>query len=221
MNGTDISSLVELLDKNKGFKRPDGQTIGYSLQEVDSREIPSSCVTNTVQANPISVTLPPMVVDQQLGLPIPSDTREAKKLQMKKRQVLIPKGYAIWTKEEIAAAVSSHNDAARKPLEGAEEPEYTILYQENITAEDVYLGIDVNKSDSSSLLVKIVMPKQDKITDIAIEVDSFEFYLSSSKYYLRAALPKKVISGKADAKWESNTKTLSVRLLVDDSERFI
>ncbi|ORC90256.1 uncharacterized protein TM35_000093060 [Trypanosoma theileri] len=221
MNGTDISSLVELLDRNKGFKRPDGQTIGYSLQETDSREIPSSSVTNTVEANPISVTLPPMVVDQQLGLPIPSDTREAKKLQTKKRQVSIPKGYAIWTEEEIAAAVSSRNDVARKPLEGAEEPEYTILHQENITAEDVYLCLDFNKPDSTAILIKIVMPKQERFSDIAIEVDPFEFYLSSSKYYLRATLPKKVISGKANAKWESNTKILSVQLVVDDSERFI
>ncbi|KEG11303.1 hypothetical protein DQ04_02751010 [Trypanosoma grayi] len=217
----DISNLVELLDKNSGFKRPDGQTIGYSLQEAECAKPVSSCTATTVQANPVSVALPATVVDQQLRLPLPSESREAKRLQAKKCQTAKVKGYAIWTDEELAASLHPRQGTALKPKDDAEEPEYTIMHKEVVTAEDVYLGMDINKPGSSGLLVKVVMPKLEQLADLAIEVDPYELRVLSTKYYLRAALPQKVVAGKAEAKWESMSKTLNVCLAVDDSDRLL
>ncbi|EAN92676.1 hypothetical protein C3747_357g15 [Trypanosoma cruzi] len=221
----DISGLAELLEKNDGFKRPEGQKVGYSLQEANAAGDASCGATAgaSMKVNPSSIPLPPTVVDRQLRLPIPSETREAKELEIKKRQKSKPKGYAIWTAEELFAAFRARHDATVKPKEGAEQPEHSIVHQEIVTAEDVYLGIDAKRvtGGPSGLLVKIVMPKLERIADLAIAVDPYELRVSSSKYYLRAALPQKVIAGKADAKWDSINKTLNVSLSVDDSERLV
>ncbi|ESL11390.1 hypothetical protein TRSC58_00861 [Trypanosoma rangeli SC58] len=221
----DISGLVELLDKNQGFKRPDGQTVGYSLQETNVVGDAScgAAAGTTMQVAPSSIYLPSTVVDQQLCLPVPSESREAKQLELKKRRSAKPKGYAIWTDEELATVFRARHDATMHPKEGAEEPEHSILQQEVVTAEDVYLGIDAMKAvgGPSGLLVKVFMPKLEKAADLAISVDPYELRVSSSRYYLRAALPQKVIAGRADAKWDGLSKTLRVSLVVDDSERFV
>ncbi|RNF19819.1 uncharacterized protein Tco025E_04058 [Trypanosoma conorhini] len=220
----DISALAELLDKNQGFKRPEGQTVGYSLQEANAGGGASAdaAAGATMQVKPSSIPLPSTVVDQQLRLPVPSESREAKQRQLKKRQSAKAKGFAIWTDEELAAAFRARHDATLNPKEDAEEPEHSIVHQEIVTAEDVYLGIDAMKAvgGPSGLLVKVIMPKLEKVADLAISVDPYELRVSSSKYYLRAALPQKVIAGRADAKWDGIKKALNVSLVVDDSERF-
>ncbi|EKF32997.1 hypothetical protein MOQ_003141 [Trypanosoma cruzi marinkellei] len=221
----DISGLAELLEKNDGFKRPEGQKVGYSLQEANAVGDAScgAAAGTSMQVNPSSIPLPPTVVDRQLRLPIPSETREAKQIEIKKRQKSKPKGYDIWTVEELVAAFRARHDVTVRPKEGAEQPEHSIVHQETVTAEDVYLGIDATRlaGGPSGLLVKIVMPKLERIADLVIAVDPYELRVSSSKYYLRAALPQKVIAGKADAKWDSTNKTLNVSLSVDDSERLV
>lgn len=220
MSYSDIQSLAQLLDRNHGFKRPDGQSVGYSLQET----APTAVVNHGDSAaapNPSNIPLPATVIDQQLCLPIPSESREAKRIQAKQHQARRPKGYAIWTDDELNEVHQFRKDTTTKPRDGVEEPEYTILHQEKVTAEDLYLGMDFTRTGSSGLLVKITMPKQARIADVAIEVDPYEFRLSSTKYFLRAALPQKVFAGKAYVRWNVENKTLEACLYVDDSDRLV
>ncbi|KAH8605820.1 putative pre RNA processing PIH1 Nop17 [Trypanosoma vivax] len=222
MSYRDILSLAELLDKNHAFKRPEGQCVGYSLQEEVSSAVgvlPSSVEPTVGNSNPSSIPLPATVIDQQLRLPVPSESREAKRLQVRRRQAGRPKGYDIWTEKELCEALQIRNDTAVKPKEGAEEPEYDILHQERMTAEDLYLGVDPIRTGASGLIVKIAMPKQAGLADLVIEVDPFELRVSSNRYFLRAALPRKVVSGNAEAKWNEEQKMLTVSLLGDDSDR--
>eukprot|EP00796_Vickermania_ingenoplastis_P012777 gene12777-8715_t len=108
---SDIEHLSKMLDKNSGFKRPEGQVTGFSLEapkeEQQHGEEGSSAAPvsdNKLAAVP-AVALPPTVVDQQLHLPAPSLSKKAALARHKgvaeASMHLRPRGNELWSQEEL------------------------------------------------------------------------------------------------------------------------
>lgn len=259
MNAGDMESLASMLDKNRTFERPQGQTTGFSLQEHPAAAPANAVVATSMAAgdgpaNPSGVALPPTVVDHQLRLPAPSHGKAAEK-RLQQIAPAAPRGDEIWTQTELqeryaqqrragpaplaaaaraaaaaASPSSSHLQAQggalwRPPADAAgsyEEPVHTVLYQQNLSAEDVYLGVDFTRDASSAasdgVTVRVELPKVTAVSEIATEVDPYELRVSvAGLYYLAAALPRRVQRASAEAAWDGQKKLLTVRLRADQS----
>lgn len=103
-----------------------------------------------------------------------------------------------------------------------EEPVHTVLYQQNVSAEDVYLGVDFTRDASSAasdgVTVRVELPRVTSVSEITMEVDAYELRVSvAGVYYLAAPLPRRVQKTAADAAWDAQKKMLTVRLKADRS----
>lgn len=225
MRAGDLENLTHLLDKNAGFTRPDGQIVGYTLDESNGKETPSN--PNAVAVGP-NVSLPATIVDKQLNLPAPS---LGKKNRAKHDDYPRPRGNEIWSQEELRRMLGQKVfvSCASMPVslenvvgnsQNRVEPKHSILQQQRITAQDVYLGVDFTRDAGTSdgVLVKIEMPKLLTAGDLTLHVDPFQLYVSSPDYYLNAALPRRCFAGKADAVWDNEKKILEVRLIADTTD---
>lgn len=224
----DLDHLTKILDKNSGFTRPEGQITGFTLEEPKEGAVVTE--KNTVAPVP-AVSLPATIVDKQLNLPAPSLSKKAK--TAKRERDIGPKGNELWSQEELKLMMQSRGGSkAVQPTVGAsastpeevvgkqaerEEPVYSVLQQQRVTAEDVYLGVDFTRDAGSTdgVVVKVHMPKLEKASDLTLHVEPFQFYLGSPDYYLNAALPRRCVAGKADASWDEKKKVLEVQLLAD------
>ncbi|CBZ23844.1 conserved hypothetical protein [Leishmania mexicana MHOM/GT/2001/U1103] len=102
------------------------------------------------------------------------------------------------------------------------EPVHTVLYQQNVSAEDVYLGVDFTRDASSAasdgVTVRVELPRVMSVSEITMEVDAYELRVSvAGVYYLAAPLPRRVQKTAADAAWDAQKKMLTVRLKADRS----
>ncbi|CAM42445.1 conserved hypothetical protein [Leishmania braziliensis MHOM/BR/75/M2904] len=102
-----------------------------------------------------------------------------------------------------------------------EEPAHTVLYQQNVSAEDIYLGVDFTRDASSAasdgVTVRVELPRVMSVSEIAMEVDAYELRVSvAGVYYLAAPLPRQVHKTAADAVWDAQKKLLTVRLKADN-----
>ncbi|KAG5473841.1 hypothetical protein LSCM1_04473 [Leishmania martiniquensis] len=103
-----------------------------------------------------------------------------------------------------------------------EEPVHTVLYQQHVSAEDVYLGVDFTRDASSAasdgVTVRVEMPRVTSVHEIAIDIGAYELRVSvAGVYYLAAPLPRRVQKTAADAAWDAQKKQLTVRLKADNS----
>lgn len=101
-----------------------------------------------------------------------------------------------------------------------EEPVHAVLYQQNVSAEDVYLGVDFTRDASSAasdgVTVRVELPKVAAASEIATEVDAYELRVSvAGVYYLAAPLPRRVQTTGTDAAWDAQKKLLTLRLKAD------
>lgn len=158
---------------------------------------------------------------------------------------------AMWTQEELRARMrqplsvvsgAAHQSGVIQPQCGAatwsggaeddvgasagvdgEEPEYTILFQQKVTAEDVYLGVDFTHDSSSAssdgIVVRVKMPLVTALADIALHVAPYELRVRTTHYRLTAPLMRRVVESRAAAKWDKEHKTLTVVLPIDEEER--
>lgn len=249
MSSKDFENLAQMLDKNAGFSRPKGQTTGFSLQEdeaagrEDATLADGTAPPSGKKTPAAAVPLPSTVVDQQLHLPCPTHSKEAQQQRAKAEQMSRPQGNEIWTQQELeavyqaslkAGGASVMVAAARagggtgapsakpRPMPGAEEPPHTVLYQQKLRAEDVYLGVDFTRDESSAasdgVVVKVEMAKTASASGLTLHVEPFLLTLSSAEYFLSAPLPRKVVAGVADAKWDSAARILTVQLTGDSSD---
>lgn len=235
---TEVESLVSMLDKNHGFKRPSSQTVGYSNEEPPAEADGIASSDKKLPTPGSAVYMPSTVIDKTIGLPVPSQTKEGKEIQAKSASVVRPKpkGNDIWSTDEIPTTAGSMMSAIPTDTSsvsaggqrgasngGREAPEYTILYKENLGAEDVYLGVDFTKTGCSALceglVVKVVMPKTSSVKDITIDVESYMMTLTTPDYLLKASLPIKCVEKKATAKWDAAKRLLSVTLATDLEEK--
>lgn len=225
---SDIENLTQLLDRNAGFTRPEGQTTGFtSEQPKDGISVPSGSALAPVPA----VSLPATIVDKQLNLPDPSMSRKAKRA--KQSRYMGPQYNELWSEEELCY-LYNHKvppQAMRVPLTNCsvadtrilcqrEEPDYDVLETQSVSAEDLYIGVDFTRDPSTSdgVVVKVRMPKLEEVGDIHLTVEPFQLYVSSTSYYLNAALPRRCIAGKAEAQWDSQKKFLVVHLFPEKQE---
>lgn len=103
------------------------------------------------------------------------------------------------------------------------QPEYEILYQQKINAEDVFFNLrDVDNSadQCESLTVKIQMPGA-SIKDISLDVLPDRVLVQSGEYYLSLALPQPVKKDEGNAKWDKASSCLSVTLPINRIVKYV
>lgn len=233
----DIEHLSHLLDKNAKFQRGEGQVTGFSMQKEEGEVQVADDGSKPSDVSVPVVSLPPTLIDQQLQLPAPSMAKKALSSAAQEELGARPRGNEVWSQKELqkmfaagygnkvaittanAAGSTAVLDAAADNVKGKEEPVYTVLEQQRITTEDVYLGVDFTRhpgGGADGIVVKVQLPKVEKTADIQIRVEGFQLYVSSKDYYLNAALPQKCVSDKADAAWDDKKKELLVKLVVEE-----
>merc|ERR1711871_1443413 len=106
----------------------------------------------------------------------------------------------IWAEAEIkdAGDVDDIDD-------GRLCPEYEIVFKQNVTPEDFFLGVDPLRhpgiSCSDELLLKVTLPGT-KLSDIDLDVRPTFVRIGAPKYKLKAQLGEKVGENKGNAKWD-------------------
>ena len=125
-----------------------------------------------------------------------------------------PKPKAVADRNEIwdADAVNAVDD---EPDDGRPQAEYEIVYKQNVSPEDMFLGVDPERhagvSCSDALLLKVLLPGT-KLADIELDVRETFVRVQAPKLKLKAWLPEKVDATKGNAKWDGDKETLAVTL---------
>ena len=104
--------------------------------------------------------------------------------------------------------------------DGRQQPEYDIVFKQNVRPEDFFLGVDPVRhpgiSCSDALVLKVTLPNT-KLADIDLDVRPTFVRVSAPKYKLKAHLGQKVDENKGNAKWDADKAMLMVTLpIVDD-----
>ncbi|XP_072936699.1 dynein axonemal assembly factor 6 [Epargyreus clarus] len=102
-------------------------------------------------------------------------------------------------------------------------PDYTMNYQQAVTAEDVFLQIGPKTPSSAScenLVVKIKMPG-DKKENVDLSVDTRSITINSPQYYLKLPLPHEINPDTSKANWDSSQETLVLTLKLDREFDFV
>ena len=105
---------------------------------------------------------------------------------------------AIWSESEVREAgdVDEIDD-------GRKQPEYDIVFKQNVTPEDFFLGVDPVRhpgiSCSDELVLKVTLPET-KLADIDLDVRPTFVRVSAPKYKLKAQLGERVDENKGNAK---------------------
>ncbi|KAM3964756.1 dynein axonemal assembly factor 6 [Aphomia sociella] len=102
-------------------------------------------------------------------------------------------------------------------------PDYTMNYQQSVTAEDVFLQIGPKTPSSVScenLIVKIKMP-EDKKENVDLSVDTNSVTVNSSRYSLKLPLPHGINPDASKANWDANEETLILTLKLDREFDFV
>jgi len=116
----------------------------------------------------------------------------------------------IWADAEVKEAgdVDDIDD-------GRAVPEYDIVFKQNVTPEDFFLGVDPLRhpgiSCSDELVLKVTLPNT-KLADIDLDVRSTFVRIGAPKYKLKAQLGEKVDETKGSAKWDGTKSLLTVTL---------
>jgi HSP20 family molecular chaperone IbpA len=116
----------------------------------------------------------------------------------------------IWNESEIldAGDVDDVDDGRR-------QPEYDMIFKQNVTPEDYFLGVDPLRHGgiacSDELVLKVTLPET-KLTDIDLDVRPTFVRLGAPKYKLKVQLPEKVDDARGNAKWDAATAVLTVTL---------
>ena len=93
------------------------------------------------------------------------------------------------------------------------EPKYCITYQQSLGAKDVAFIDPFSSYQSDSILIKIILPKEDVSSiDVKVKDDNITLVLKSNKYYLSTTLPQKVIGNNYKAKWLNDIHTLQIQI---------
>lgn len=92
---------------------------------------------------------------------------------------------------------------------------YDIVYKQNVSAEDVYFGLDDDVTPSIAscnwMVIKVKLPDC-TVDDIESDVNQTRLLVSTKEYYLKLFLPQKVNDKQAKAQFDNKTQTLSITL---------
>jgi len=99
--------------------------------------------------------------------------------------------------------------------DGRKQPEYEIVFKQNVTPEDYFLGVDPLRhpgvSCSDALVIKVSLPDT-KLADIDLDVRPTFVRLGAPKYKVKIHLGEKVDDQKGNAKWDKEASVLTVTL---------
>ncbi|KAJ0181886.1 hypothetical protein K1T71_002608 [Dendrolimus kikuchii] len=108
-------------------------------------------------------------------------------------------------------------------IDNRKTPEYTMNYQQSVTAEDVFLQIGPKTPSSAScenLIVRIKMPG-DKKENVELAVDTTSVAVNSSQYTLMLPLPHAINPDLSKATWDSEEQSLVLILKLDREFDFV
>ena len=100
--------------------------------------------------------------------------------------------------------------------DGRPKPKYEILYRQNVTTEDIYLGLSEKDPSSNScdqLIMKVYLPNTN-LKEIGLEVREQSIHLTTPQYLLNHILQYKVFKDKTEAKWDKNKGILQLTFFV-------
>ncbi|KFM74063.1 hypothetical protein X975_07859, partial [Stegodyphus mimosarum] len=118
----------------------------------------------------------------------------------------------IWSDDEVLD--DDYDEAQTK-----ERPEYEMVYQQDVTADDVFLQLSGKGPGSNScecLLIKIKLPETISRNDITLKISALSLICKTRKYYLDLDFPRHVDPSKCSAKWNQSNYVLIIRLYFED-----
>ncbi|XP_013168195.1 PREDICTED: protein PIH1D3 [Papilio xuthus] len=130
------------------------------------------------------------------------------------------------TIEEYEEQEAAELDSLAGPGGGAGDrkaPEYTMNYQQSVSAEDVFLQMGPKTPSSAScenLVVRIKLPG-DKKENVELTVDTKSVTIQSPQYYLKLALPHDIDPDNSKANWDSVKESLVLTLKLDREFDFV
>lgn len=121
-----------------------------------------------------------------------------------------PDPSAIWDAAEVGDEPDDIDD-------GRPQPEYDIVYQQNVSPEDMFLGIDPLRhpgvSCSDGLALRVRLPGC-KLADLDLDVRPTFVRVQAPRYKLKAYLPATVDEKRGKATWDKEAEMLTVSLPV-------
>ncbi|KAF8786704.1 uncharacterized protein LOC129972691 [Argiope bruennichi] len=129
----------------------------------------------------------------------------------------LDKSKNIWEDDEVP-------DEDYDEIQMKEEPKYDMIYQQNVTPDDMFLQLDGKGPGSNNcecLLIKIKLEDVNSSDEITLKISNVSVICKTNKYYLDLNLPKHVDPEKCSAKWNQSSRILDVKLLLDDKELFL
>ncbi|XP_058053044.1 dynein axonemal assembly factor 6 [Ahaetulla prasina] len=127
-------------------------------------------------------------------------------------------GKAIWSAEEVPEG--SAGDASWDPRE---QPEYEIVFKQQVRAEDLFLGMsrkDPSTACCEDMLIKIKLPDT-KASDITLDIQEKLLDFRSPQKRLLLHLPHPVDATNGKARFLSEQATLEVTLRMKRELDFI
>mmetsp|Transcript_40747 Transcript_40747/g.66080 ORF Transcript_40747/g.66080 Transcript_40747/m.66080 type:complete len:192 (-) Transcript_40747:323-898(-) len=126
----------------------------------------------------------------------------------------------IWNEEEVPDKDDIGTLDEDDPSDTRQSPEYTILYKQRVSAQDIFLGM--SEKDPSSrccedLVVRIMLPKT-QYSQIDLKVLPHVLHVETPLHKLKLYLPHKVDDVNGSAKWDSSACTLSCTLPIERDE---
>ena len=106
--------------------------------------------------------------------------------------------------------------------DGRAQPEFDIVFKQNVTPEDFFLGVDPLRHGgiacSDELVLKVTLPDT-KLSDIDLDVRPNFVRVGAPRYKLKAQLSERVDESKGNAKWDAERFLLTVSMpIVHDYE---
>eukprot|EP00164_Ancoracysta_twista_P003847 GFYU01005164.1.p1 GENE.GFYU01005164.1~~GFYU01005164.1.p1 ORF type:complete len:218 (+),score=74.86 GFYU01005164.1:115-768(+) len=118
-----------------------------------------------------------------------------------------PKSKNIWEEDTVEDGVEDMDDGRIQPM-------FEIKYQQDITSQDMFLGID-GKDPSTmcceKMVVVVEMPGSN-LKEINLDVTETRILVTSPQFKLCHPLPRPVNHKAGNAKWDSDKHVLSVTL---------
>ncbi|XP_068621449.1 dynein axonemal assembly factor 6 isoform X1 [Battus philenor] len=125
--------------------------------------------------------------------------------------------------EEQEAAEIEKLGSMGSGVENRKTPQYSMNYQQAVTAEDVFLQMGLKTPSSAScenLIVSIMMPR-DKKENVELKVDTKSVTVMSSQFFLQLPLPHEIDPDNSKAIWDSEKETLVLTLKLEREFDFV
>ncbi|CAM9176564.1 unnamed protein product [Chrysoparadoxa australica] len=114
----------------------------------------------------------------------------------------------IWSSDEVRSASDTRGPETRP------SPEYDIIYKQDVTSEDVFLGTSEKtpgSQDCTHMVVKVHFPGS-SMEELTLEVTKNKLTAENAELCLDTFLPLPVDDVNGKAQWDNKTEMLQVTL---------